>query len=394
MLTDKDIFNLVEKDAKMRKMWILIAISIIWIFNVASSPVVTGAKVRLKAKKYQATVEVLEENKGKYPDDPELFYFLARAYAGIASWSEAGTNFSAALTKNPDKKLKKEIDKWRDHYWVQFVKEASALLDQKRYLEAINKYYIANSINPDRHESQANLGVALLDQAQLYELAEPPQPDSARALFDKAVESIKRAIEIDPENEQFTKNLGQAYIIAGREDDAIELYESYLDENPDDVAALKKLVTIYMSRQDYENAVEGFDLLFDDAGAEISIADYFNAGSSYYQMYYKLQKLEDEESKARAREMLEKAGECFQAVVDEDPTDCEAGEQLYYIYIEIKDWNNVIETIQTMLDNGCERDYTTLSNLGVAYNMIGNKDKALESFKEAEEMKPKEEGQN
>ena len=110
MLTDKDIFNLVEKDAKMRKMWILIAISIIWIFNVASSPVVTGAKVRLKAKKYQATVEVLEENKGKYPDDPELFYFLARAYAGIASWSEAGTNFSAALTKNPDKKLKKDIN--------------------------------------------------------------------------------------------------------------------------------------------------------------------------------------------------------------------------------------------------------------------------------------------
>ena len=394
MMSDKDIFNLVEKDVKMRKMWILIAISIIWIFNVASSPVVTGAKVRLKAKKYQETVKVLEENKGKYPDDPELFYYLARAYAGIASWSEAGTNFSAALTKNPDKKLKKEIDKWRDHYWVQFVKDASALLDQKRFLEAIGKYYTANSINPDRHESQANLGVALLEQAQLYESAEPPQPDSARALFDKAIESIKRAIEIDPENEQFSKNLGQAYIIAGREDEAVELYESYLDENPDDVAALKKLVTIYMSRQDYENAVEGFDLLFDDAGAEISLADNFNAGSSYFQMYYKLEKLEDEESKTRAGEMLEKAGECFQAVVEEDPTDCEAGEQLYYIYIYQEAWNEVIETIQAMFDNGCERDHAVLSNLGIAYSKIGDQKKAVEIYKEAQEKRPKEEGQN
>ncbi len=378
----------------MRRLWILIAISTVWIFTVASSPVVTGAKVRLKNSKYQQTVDVLEKNKGKYPDDPELFYYLARAYAGIASWAEAGENFSVALTKNPDKKLKKEIDKWRDHFWAQFFKDAGTLLDQKRYLESIGKFHTANTINPDREESQANLGVALLEQAQLYQSADPPKPDSARMFFDEAIERIKRAIELDPENNQFIKNLGQAYIIAGKEDEAIEVYEDYLAENPDDISAQKRLVTIYMGNRDFENAVNGFDALLEDAGAEISLADYFNAGSAYYQMYFKLSKLEDEGSKAKAQEMLEKSGECFAAVVEEDPTDCEAGEQLYYIYISLEDWNRVIETIETMLDNGCERDYTTLSNLSVAYTKIDDTTKAGEAYREAMKKKPKEEGQN
>ena len=378
----------------MRRLWVLIAILTIWIFTVASSPVVTGAKVRLKAKKYQETVDVLEENKGKYLDDPELFYYLGRAYAGIANWEKAGENFSAALTKNPDKSLKKDIDKWRDYYWIQFVKDAGALLDQKRYLDAIGKFRTANMINPDRVESQANLGVALLEQAQLEQSAEPPQPDSAKMLFDEAIERMKKAIELDPENEQFFKNLGQAYIIAGMEDEAIEHYENYLAENPDDIAAQKRLVTIYMSRRDYEKAVEGFDALFDDAGVEMGLADYFNAGSSYYQMYYKLSKLEDEDSKAKAREMLEKSAECFAMVAEEDPTDCEAGEQLYYIYISLEEWSEVIKTIETMLDNGCERSYITLSNLSVAYSNIGDTNKAGEIYREAQEKKPKEEGQN
>jgi len=148
-----------------------------------------------------------------------------------------------------------------------------------------------------------------------------------------------------------------------------------------------------MRPSDFESAVNGFDALFEDAGAEISLADYFNAGSAYYQMYFKLSKLEDEDSKAKAQEMLEKSGECFAAVVEEDPTDCEAGEQLYYIYISLEDWDKVIETIESMLDNGCERDYITLSNLSVAYTKIGDTTKAGEAYREALEKKPKE-GQN
>jgi hypothetical protein len=54
----------------------------------------------------------------------------------------------------------------------------------------------------------------------------------------------------------------------------------------------------------------------------------------------------------------------------------------------------VIKTIETMLDNGCERSYITLSNLSVAYSNIGDTNKAGEIYREAQEKKPKEEGQN
>jgi tetratricopeptide (TPR) repeat protein len=378
---------------QMRKLLIFIAVSCVWMFTVASSPVVTGAKVRLNAKKYEDAIEVLEENKGKYPDDPELFYYLGRAYAGIAQWESAGENFTKALELKPDRGLVKDIDKWRDYYWAQFVRDAQALLDQERYPEAISKFLIANSINPDRHESHANLGVAQLSQAQAFDEAQPPQPDSARLYYDEAIESLQKAIEIDPENEQFVKNLGQAYIMADRLEDAIDVYEGILEDNPFDVVSQKRLVTIYMGMQDFENATRLYEELFEDAGAEMTAADYFNAGSCYYQMWAASRSGKDN-SEANSEEdthYLERAAEAYEFVLDDNPADCEAGEQLYYAYINLEKWPEVVETIENMLDNGCDRNYITLSNLGVAYNKIGNQQKAVEVFKEAQEKKPADE---
>ncbi|MBW7995299.1 MAG: tetratricopeptide repeat protein [Candidatus Glassbacteria bacterium] len=377
----------------MRKLLIFMAVSCVWMFTVASSPVVTGARVRLSAKKYESAIKVLEKNKDKYADDPELFYYLGRAYAGIANWDKAGENFNKALDLEPKRKLVKEIDKWRDYYWAQFIRDAQALLDQQRYPEAINKFRIANRVNSDRKESHANLGVAMLSQAEAFQEAQPPQPDSARLYFDGAIESLQRAIELDPEDEQFVKNLGQAYIMADRYDEAIEVYEAYLEENPFDITAKKRLVTIFMSMQDFESAGMLYEELFEDAGAEMTEADYFNAGSCYYQMWVSetRNKAEGEKDSEQATHYLERAAEAYEYVMDDNPSDCEAGEQLYYSYINLENWAQVVETIETMLDNGCERTYITLSNLGVGYSKIGNQQKAIEVFKEAQENKPADE---
>ena len=382
----------------MRKILITLIVLGVWLLTVASTPVVTGAKVRIKAKKFKEAVEVLEQNKAQYPDDPELFYFLARAYAGIARWENAGKNFNLAIEKNPDKKLRKEIDKYRNFHWASFVKEATALLQQNRFDVAIAKYRLANSINPDRKESQANLGVALLEQAQLYESADPPQPDSAAQLYEEAVESLKRAIELDPEDESFVKNLGHAYLTSGNTDEAISIYEEFLEDNPYDLDVQRRLVTIYMSDNDYENASMIYSQWLDDAGleigTEISMADVYNAGMCYYQLFFKLDKKEDEASKEEAVEMLKKSSDCFSQVFEDEPTDCESGTQLYYIYITLEEWESVVKTIDTMLDNACPRDHPTLQNLGVAYMKLDQKEKAIEVWKEADELKKKTEGSN
>jgi tetratricopeptide (TPR) repeat protein len=382
----------------MRKLLITITILATWLVAAASTPVVTGAKIRISAKKFQEAVEVLEENKGKYPNDPELYYFLARAYAGIGQWVAAGDNFNLALQKSPDKKLKKEIDKYRNFHWTSFVKEASALLQRERYPEAIGKYRLANSINPDRKESHADLGVALLNQAQLYESAEPPQPDSAALFYDGAIQSFQTAIELDPEDQTYVKNLGYAYMAAGNEEDAIDIYEKFLEEYPDDFDMQRRLLSIYMSASNYEQASEIYTQWLDDAGLEIgtdiSMADLYNAGLCYYQLFFKLDKMEDEESKQRGVEMLTKAAECYSMVYEDTPTDCDAGTQLYYIYITLAEWQQSVETIGTMLDNGCPRDLVTLQNLGVGYMKLDNKVKAAEVFKELDELKKQAEGSN
>jgi len=379
----------------MRRLIILPVVLFVWFFSVASSPEVTGAKVRINAKKYADAVKVLEGAMGKYPDDPELYYYLGLAYAGMAQWVKAGENFSKALTKDPSRKLRRNIEKSGDKYWISFVREASTLLDQKRFAEAIKKFRTANSINPDREESQANLGVALLEEARLLQSAENPQPDSAQVLIAEAVECFKRAKELDPENKQFTLNLSQAYLMAGKTEEAIELYEGYLEENPEDFEVMRQLVTVHMSNRDFESASQLYDQMLEDSGAELSLADYFNAGTCYYQLFFKFDKEENEEAKQKASEYLKKSAECYAEVYRQDPTDCEAGEQLYYIYITMEKWEDVIETIETMLSNGCERSYATLQNLGVAYMKTDQKQKAIEVFKEADSKKPKEnEGSN
>ncbi|MBN2288843.1 MAG: tetratricopeptide repeat protein [Candidatus Glassbacteria bacterium] len=382
----------------MRRILITLMIPVIWFLTVASTPVVTGAKVRIKAKKFKEAAEVLEENKAQYPDDPELYYYLARAYAGIAQWAKAGENYSLALLKNPDKDLKKDIEKYRNYHWASFVKDATALLQQKRYSETISKYRLANSINPDRKESHANLGVALLEQAQLCQSAEPPQPDSAKILYQEAIENLKAAIELDPEDHSFVKNLGHAYLISGNEDEAIRIYEEFLDESPDDFDVQRRLVSIYMNRSDFENSARIYSQWLNDAGLEIgtdiSMADLYNAGMCYYQLYLKLDKSEDEATKQQAHDYLVQAAECFSRVYEDTPTDCESGVQLYYIYITLDRWDQVITTIETMIDNNCPRDHATLQNLGVAYMKQGDKTKAIEIWKEAEELKAKTEGSN
>ena len=49
----------------MRKLIVALSLSVVWMFTVASSPVVTGAKVRIHAKKYEEAIKVLEENKAQ-----------------------------------------------------------------------------------------------------------------------------------------------------------------------------------------------------------------------------------------------------------------------------------------------------------------------------------------
>ncbi len=81
----------------MRKSIVLLAIIAAFLFSVASSPVVTGAKVRLSRKKYEETVKVLEENKSQYPNDPELYYYLAMAYDMDPTPVGALENFKASM---------------------------------------------------------------------------------------------------------------------------------------------------------------------------------------------------------------------------------------------------------------------------------------------------------
>ncbi|MEA2064535.1 MAG: DUF2225 domain-containing protein [Gemmatimonadota bacterium] len=374
----------------MRKVLIMGALLSVWLVSVASTPVVTGAKVRINAKKYKEAIEVLEQNKAKYPDDPELFFYLAQAYVGVAQWVKAGENFTLALEKNPKKKLKKKIEKLRERSWASFVKDGLTLFQHERWPEAIAKYRMAIKIDPSEKRSYSDLGATFLNLARALESADSPNTDSIKICYEDAIESYKKAIELDPEDDKVIKSLGQTYMRAEKTDEAVELYEDFLDNNPEDLEVQRQLFGIYMSRSENDRALEIYeqwDEMGLEVGEDISMADIYNAGSCYYRLFIDLEKKEDDASKEQAAESLKNSGECFAQVFEDDPTDCESGMQLYYIYIAQQDWENVVQAIETMLENDCTRDYATLTNLAVGYTKLGQSKKAAGIFKEAQEIK-------
>ena len=112
---------------------------------------------------------------------------------------------------------------------------------------------------------------------------------------EKSLEPLKQWLEISPDSPQASTLLAMGYQAAGKNDEAIELYEKIRKSRPTDAVALNNLAWLYYERKDeraLETAAEAYRLRPDNT----AIAD-----------TYALVLLQQTNETAKAIEILEKA---------------------------------------------------------------------------------------
>jgi tetratricopeptide (TPR) repeat protein len=100
-----------------------------------------------------------------------------------------------------------------------------ALVEQKRYDEAMHHYRTAIALNPQNDNAHYNLGVVLFYTNR----------------FEEAIGSYMQALGFNPEKKGARANIGAAFFQLGKFDEAIRYFQEELNIDPDN-AAVKNLM--------------------------------------------------------------------------------------------------------------------------------------------------------
>ena len=174
---------------------------------------------------------------------------------------------------------------------------------------------------------------------------------------EKALQSYEKAVQLDPENIVFQKNLADFYYVElGRVEDALRIYLKILEANPEDVEILLISGHIFVSLHKLEDA----------------------------QALYR-RVLELEPSNAAAQENLEKLNQINP--IRPGLTSAEAMYQKIQPLLNNGDPHKAIASLEKLLENF--PDFALAHNdLGVIHYHIGNKEKAQHHYELAVEMLP------
>jgi tetratricopeptide (TPR) repeat protein len=150
----------------------------------------------------------------------------------------------------------------------------SALLEKKRFDEAIEQLRIALSLRPGSYSSYEKLGNALFgvgrtDEAiEQFHIALKLKPDypeahyslgavySAKGLTDKAIEQYRIAIKLKPFYARAYNNLGNDLIKKGSKGEALEQYKTAVELSPDLFEAQENLGATYYESGEIDAAIE------------------------------------------------------------------------------------------------------------------------------------------
>lgn len=120
-----------------------------------------------------------------------------------------------------------------------------ALMEQKKFDEAIELFHRALEVRPDLAEAYNNLGIAYGNIGR----------------YDKAIEAYKQAIGIEPDYAEAYYNLGITCVSFGRSQDAAEAFKHAVKIKPDYADAHYNLCVAYLMTDNKNAAMEEYKIL-------------------------------------------------------------------------------------------------------------------------------------
>lgn len=151
------------------------------------------------------------------PDEPEIHYYLGKAYCETGRPNEAGEHFTAASKAiaakgdKVDKKLKSNLEGERFNCWGRY----------------------------------ANVGIESFKEGQTLMNGATTAADTAKyvADFNKAIEAFGQALVIDPTKTDFYGNIAFSYIFTGQKDKGRDVLKQAMAATADS-SVLKNLVIV------------------------------------------------------------------------------------------------------------------------------------------------------
>lgn len=230
----------------MKKLLLVAALTFFgadFVYGQTCTAYLNGAKARASKDKWKEANEVLGKNVEGCMNDAEYRYMYGITLARVApgdSAPKALRHMMAADSLNgepgAEDELQTNIDQAMAALWGPMVNDGIRLLSAGQIEEARQKLELAVELNPNGKEGHLGLGA-------VYQ---------AESRFDEAIAEYRAALEIDPDYKQALLRLGQAYQMKANDfassgdstkiaqaseiaGEAVDVYQTYLDENPDDM---------------------------------------------------------------------------------------------------------------------------------------------------------------
>ncbi len=361
-------------------------------------------------------------DKGQYREAEIQF---ENAIQNDARFAEAHYMLAQAATKLGDgrtavQELSKTIEIQPDHYKAH-LDLANLLILAGQFSEAKEHLDLLVQKQPDDpevylalanyHAGTNNTAAALADMQKALQL-DPKRSDSYLSLalldvrgqqWDAAEANFKKAVELNPKSTNALTLLGNLYQTRGRFPEAEQSYRQAISSAPDDPNPRLSLAGLYMaenkynqaeeylrqSKKDFPNNSEGYRML---GNFYYGNNQYDKAATEYASLYQDHPK--DLVVKKNYIQLLilldriDEARKLNEEVVKAKPDDSDA--QVYRAEIDIRSGkaSDAVPILQAVLKTDSENSGVAHYQLGLAYDQLGDSNKAEREWRIAVQQRP------
>jgi len=211
--------------------------------NASPDEIIRYTEILAKTGSILKGEKILREYVGRYPDDWRLWSRFGYFLLWLAKYNEAKTAFETALSFKPFfKEAQDGLDEAKNQAYVTQEDPRSF---EKVY--PIDRFYGILRRNPDDDETRFKLVEALIKEERIEEAYQQLQRLAVRHQGEEKYDEL------------------WTYVTTYRDEtyrDKVEEYRARLEENPQDVEAVKRLAQYHEYLQEYDQALQVLDNYF------------------------------------------------------------------------------------------------------------------------------------
>lgn len=230
-----------------------------------------------KKKKLQKAIDYYNEALELYPEHVKARYNLGNIYVTYEDFDSAVFCYEKVLEYKPDflrARLNLAIILAEEfHYYERALSEYKKVIDYSPFIIKVpiiynNEHYV----NVNKATAWYNMGLAYKGQSLLYGY----KPNISRVYLEKAADSYKKALKIDPDNYDTNYNLGLTLHLLGLQTEATEAYCKAINISPLNYEAHYNLAILFRDSRNFVESVVELEKagIILDAKGDVYISSY------------------------------------------------------------------------------------------------------------------------